>query len=75
MNSHDTTGLDDLVRDINESPYDLVRWIGTVIKIQLHVVYPSIEECLAVIERIIQPDDDLDVMLFEVIDAILERCW
>ena len=75
MNSHHTTGLDDLVRDINESPYNLVRRIGTVIKIQLHVVYPSIEKCLAVVERIIEPDDDLDVMLFEVINAILERRW
>ena len=75
MNSHDTASLDDRIRDINESAYDLVRRIGTVIKIQLHMVYPSIEERLAVVERIVQPDDDLDVMLFEVIKAILERRW
>ena len=75
MNCHDPTGLDNLVGDINESPHDLVRGIGTIIKIQLHMVYPSLEKRLAVVERIIQPDDDLDVMFLKVFKAILERRW
>ena len=37
------------------------------------MVYPSLEERLAVVKRIIQPDDDLDVMLLKVFKAILER--
>ncbi len=75
MNSHDTTSLDDLVREINKSPYDLVRRISAVIKVQLHMVYALINECLVVVERIVQPDDDLDIMLLEVVEAILERRW
>lgn len=75
MNCHDPTGLYDLVGDVNESPYDLVRRIGTVIKIQLHMVHPSLKERLVVVKRIIQPDDYLDVMLFEVFKAVLERRW
>ncbi len=39
------------------------------------MVYPPIEECLAVVEGIIQPYDDLGIVLLEVIKAVLEWRW
>ena len=72
MNGYGAAAFNDFVGHIQESANDLVCWIGSVVEIEFHVVDSIFNEGISVVEFRIEANDQLDVALLEVVDAVLK---
>lgn len=73
MNSDSTTRLDDGIDGINECPYDLVCRIRAIVEVEFQVVDPPLDKSVLIVELRVQPDDQFDVPLLEIVQAVEER--
>lgn len=73
MNSDDAARLDDRIDCINERPYDLICRIRAVIEVEFHVIDPPLDKSILIVEFCVQPDDQFNVPLFKIVQAVEER--